>query len=343
MLQSGMNRFVLVAKSIKNNKQRKKIETKNITIMKHIFSITKVFLMALCIGWGLLATSCINEDLDACQRYSLTLRVLNLDGDDITVGSSEDVEHASVFVFDENGKYLEKIKMTSAQITSETPIQVNYPATAKLQIVAWGNVDNDRQELQVGSTIEDLKVQIAKSGNYAQSPDSLFYGKKDISLDQGTLIKNEELPIQLAVGRLQMRTLNLQAGIAKIAQQSGLRADDVNCQFYFDRTLDQLNASCEVEGENATYNPDAEWVGGEWEMTDYALIFPGELQLGVFEASGSISIEKDEDTDYVDKTKLRAAAGHDTIVVFVWGDDGEYLGARVKVRPWGYVEDDIEW
>ena len=32
-----------------------------------------------------------------------------------------------------------------------------------------------------------------------------------------------------------------------------------------------------------------------------------------------------------------------TLVLFAWGEDGAFLGARIKVTPWGVVDDDIEW
>lgn len=304
--------------------------------MKHIFSKTKALLMVLCIGWGIMATSCINEDLDACRTHKLTLQVLNLQGYDITEGSAEDVKDASVFIFDENGKHLETVKMTSAQIITRTPIEINYPTTKKLQIVAWGNVNNDMQQLQVGATIDDLKIQVKKSNSYAQSPAELYFGDDEVPLSMGTLTKDEEVPIQLAVGRLQMRTLNLDKGLVN----NGLRSD-VECQFFFKKTLDQLNSKGEVEGNDVAYDPDAEWVGSEWEMTEFDTIFPGELQLGTIEANG-IQIG-DADKDYETQELLRAEAGHDTIVVFVWGDNGEYLGARIKVRPWGFIDDPIEW
>ena len=32
-----------------------------------------------------------------------------------------------------------------------------------------------------------------------------------------------------------------------------------------------------------------------------------------------------------------------TLVLFAWGEDGAFLGARIKVTPWGVVDDNIEW
>lgn len=304
--------------------------------MKHIFSKTKALLMALCIGWMALATSCITEDLDGC--YTLTVKVLNLNGDDITIGSAEDVKDVSVFIFDEAGKYLETVKMTSAEIITRTPIEINYPSTAKLQIVAWGNVAGNEQTLVSGQTIDDLKIQLKKTNDYADYPAELYFGDEAVSLKSGTLIKNEEVPIQLCVGKLQMWTNGLQYCLAA---NPGLRADEA-FNFYFERGLDELNSKGEVQGSETTYAPEgALTVAEEWEMPELETVLPGEELAGSFYINGVF--EQQSLRDYITDEELRVEAGKETLVEFVWGPGGEYLGVRIKVRPWGYIEEEIEW
>lgn len=305
--------------------------------MKHIFSKTKALLIVLCIGWAMLTTSCINEDLDGC--HTLTVKVLNMQGEDITAGSAEDVKDASVFIFDEAGKYLETVKMTSAQITTRTPIEINYPTTTKLQIVVWGNVNNDMQQVQVGTTIDDLKVQLKKTNNYANNPAELYFGDEDVPLRAGTLTKNEEVPIQLCVGELRMWTYGLQYALNA---NPGLRADEV-FDFYFEEGLDELNAKGTIQGNKTTYAPEGAWdeTQTEWEMPELKTVFPGEDLAGAFHINGELDQRRYE--DYLTKDPLVVEAGQQTLVRFEWNSKGEFLGIRIKVRPWGYIEDDIEW
>lgn len=309
-------------------------------IMKHILFTTKALLLALCIGWGLLATSCINEDLDGC--YTLTLKAVNINGEDIT--ESGDVTDAALYIYDENGKYLETVNMTVNQIVNRTPVQINYPASAKLTIVAWGNTVGSEQKVVAGSTINDLTMELAtKTSAVMEHPRDLFFGDDDIPLKAGVLTRNEEVVISLKVARIEMRTENLAKGIEKWREQQGLRADeDVSFDFYFKESLNKVDYSGNVEGEKLSHNPYAELTTGyEWETPEFENVLPGELQKGTFNINGTEYAVESKDRNTGEEIKL--VEGQEGLIIFQWGDDGAFLGITVKVRPWGYVEDNIEW
>lgn len=319
--------------------------------MKHIFSKAKAFLPMLCIGWGILATSCINENLDAC--YTLTLRVLNSSGDDITEGDA--VLDAGLYIYDENGRYLETVTLNAAQVKSHTPVEINYPATANLRIVAWGNTEGAQQTVAAGSTINDHTLQLATrtgSATVMEHPRDLFFGSdEDIPLRAGVLTRNEVVDISPKVGRLQMRTENLAAGLAAWREQNGLRADeDVTFDFYFDKSFGRVISDGTTASDGLSHNPAAaQSTEGEWDMQEvedgFENVLPGELQEGAFHINGVVF--ETEAIDYTTGEPIHTEEGYDTIVVFEWNDLGEFAGLRVdmqvSVRPWERVEDPMEW
>ena len=70
--------------------------------MKRNAIIRQLLFPALCL-LGVLATSCIKDDLDEC--YKLRLKAENIKGEDVTgLGY---VSAASLYIFDENLNYLE--------------------------------------------------------------------------------------------------------------------------------------------------------------------------------------------------------------------------------------------
>ncbi|MDR2968039.1 MAG: FimB/Mfa2 family fimbrial subunit [Tannerellaceae bacterium] len=315
--------------------------------MKHIFSKTKAFL-ALCIGWAMLTTSCINEYLDDC--YTLTLKVVNSSGEDITEGDA--VVDAGLYIYDENGKYLETVTLSASQIKSHTPVEINYPATAKLQIVAWGNTEGSEQTVSAGSTISDLTLQLAnRTATVLEHPRDLFFGNdEDIPLNAGVLTQNEVVVISPKVGRLQMRTENLERGMELWREQNGLRADeDLTFDFYFNKTSSRVGADGSVAGadEGLSHNPEAMLTEeGEWDMfpleDGFENVLPGMLQEGVFYVNGRPY--ETQPIDDITQAEIKVEEDHETIVIFRWTSEGEFLGIdvniRVIVRPWGDGGDD---
>lgn len=317
--------------------------------MKHRFSKTKALLFgALCIGWGMCSTSCITEDLDACLTtpYTLTLKVLNGGEEEITgAGRAAD---ATIFVFDNDQKYLETVTMTEQQIAAEEPIQLKspYKAGQKMYFVAWGNVEADQMQVAQGTTMSEFAVQLRNSatetGNQAEEPTDLFYGNANITTDEGNLQKDEIIYIRPKTAEVELRTVGLDYYRSRLAREGGLRAEGDEYAFTVNNTLSKFDSEGALTGDSVYYAPES-GVGvtnaTEWETTGLSNICTGENITGSFfmnDAQFTFLANNDEGP-------ITATADEDYLLLFQWNEDGEYLGVSVEVRPWGYVPDETGW
>ena len=98
--------------------------------------LTKKVLFLALVAVTVFATGCIKEDLDEC--YKLTLKVVNHKGDDITALSV--VSEAKLFIYDNNSKLLDTRDLNDAFIRGKETIELNYPESSKLHLIAWGNL-----------------------------------------------------------------------------------------------------------------------------------------------------------------------------------------------------------
>lgn len=297
--------------------------------------LTKKALSLTLAALAMLTTGCIKEDLDEC--YKLTLKVVNHNGDDITALSV--VSEAKLFIYDDNSKLLDTRDLNDAFIRGKETIELNYPESTKLHLIAWGNLKGS-QDVSDATKAEDLTVSLKNDETLlAQSPDSLFFGNINVTVrGNGVADGNQEIVLEPKTGTVEMRTLNLQYAL----KTRGLRATD-DCDFYMDRTLNAIDYKGELTGDSVYYNPDANWKGSEWETTGPQSLYLGQNMTGSIEV-GSDRYEVKEGT-FDDGTTgpIEIHPFQRTLVVFVWGEDGAFLGARVKVTPWGVVDDNIEW
>lgn len=217
--------------------------------MKHNAIIRQLLFPALCL-LGLLATSCIHEDLEEC--YTLRLRAENIKGEDVTgLGY---VSAASLYIFDENLNYLETRVLDKDFIISHDEIVLdNYPASQKLNIVAWGNVNvlGDKQEVSESKRIEDLKVMLKSQNSLAVLPDSLYFGIQQVQTKaSGGITENKEIVVHPKVGSVTIETINLKYGL----RSKGISSVN-ECDFYLNRTLSGFDYQGEQIGDSVYYNP----------------------------------------------------------------------------------------
>lgn len=304
--------------------------------MKHNTIIKQLLFPALCV-LGLLSTSCIHEDLDEC--YTLRLRAENIKGEDVT--SSRYVSTASLYIFDENLNYLETRVLDEDFIASHEEIVLdNYPANRKLNIVAWGNVNvlGDKQDVSETERIEDLKVMLKSQNSLAVMPDSLYYGIEQVQTKaSGGITENKEIVIHPKVGSVTIETINIEYGLRK-HNISSVR----DCDFYLDRTLSGFDYQGEQIGDSVYYNPlsvPSDVNPGEWKTPNLQTACPGD-GLGVSLDVNGISLGSAVVDDKGNPIVTRA--GENTHIVLEFAEDGT-LSARVQVRPWGEVNDHIEF
>lgn len=304
--------------------------------MKHISSIKQCLLAALFI-WVLGTTGCIKEDLDAC--YKLRLKV-EKNGNDIT--SSGYVDNASLYIFDENLNYLETRKLDKDFIVARKVIELPYPENRKLKIVAWGNETNGRQEVSEAERIEELKVMLKSQNGLAQTPDSLYYGNKQVVTKAGGIADADaEIVIRPKVGTFTVQTIGLEYKLRSLGLKAAGEMD-----YTMDRTLSGFDYQGELIGDSVYYVPRSGWndTGKEWITPVEETMCAGEnlkvkLSMGNVTLGSALEAE-DSETKVVGPIVCRE--GKLTEVILRFAEDGT-LSARMRITPWGAVRDSIKF
>lgn len=312
--------------------------------MKHIAFIKQSFLL-VAVALAAMLTGCIKDELAECSK--LTLKVEGLNGTDITdITGLGLVEDATLYIFDENKKLLETRKLDKDFILSKEAIKLdNYPDNTKLNIIAWGNLEGGNQAVTDPKQLEDLKVQLKSSADgFAQSPDSLYFGTKEVtSLGSGIVGGDGLVVIRLKTGTYTIKTLGLNNALRSYGLKSAADFD-----FYINRTLNTHDNKGALTGDSVAYNPEGTYdTAQEWLTTgviDQARFggkqnsFAGE-DLGISISSKDGRINK---TVYVDDNgdPFEIPEGGRLDVLLLFGEDGT-VSAKMRITPWGVVEEDI--
>lgn len=222
--------------------------------MKYIFFTKQQLIFAIC-ALTALATSCINEDLSECKYYNLKMKVLNGKGDEITEAGDR-VFNATLFIFDENEKYIGQKAIDGESIKNKKEIALGeYPENTKLHIVAWGNFSTKNQEapnLSDKTSLSEFKIELKrKTEGIAQSPDSLYYGYETVDLSKGLLTKDYEIAIRPKISRVIITT----EGVNNFNNYT--KAESSDLAYYLRRTPSAFDYAGEMTGDSISYNPDA--------------------------------------------------------------------------------------
>ncbi|MCD7849426.1 MAG: FimB/Mfa2 family fimbrial subunit [Parabacteroides sp.] len=317
--------------------------------MKHIAIIKQSLILVA----GLLAallTSCIKDDLAEC--YKLTLKVERLNKDEaLDITALGEVSDATLYIFDANKNFLESRNVDKEFITSRKEITLdNYPDNTKLYIVAWGNLGGGKQNITQPKNMDDLKVQLKSANGYAQSPDSLYYGSKEVTtLGSGVTGGNGEVVIRQKTGVYTIKTVDLEKGLKAYGLKSASDFD-----FYINETLDTYDNSGKLAGDSVAYNPEGQYDAAQEWLTTGVIddsqfggkqnSFAGEnLGVRIISADGKIdkTVYVAEDSNGEFKPLAIPEAGRmDVLIAF--GEDGS-ISARMRITRWGVVDDNIEF
>lgn len=147
-----------------------------------------------------LLSGCIEEDLSDCPRpFQITIKALDVDMNDIT--ESGEVKNAILFVFDETQKLVKAFELTSDQVKSRKPIDIiiDYPGSAELTFVAWGNVDNNIEYSQISSVqkLKDLYVKLTSKDGFAQPSCDFFRGNLIVPVEYGGTEKSNAQVVEI--------------------------------------------------------------------------------------------------------------------------------------------------
>lgn len=302
--------------------------------MKDIL-FTKLHLLVVVFGLASLFSSCIKEDLDGCAK--LTLMVVNQNEEDVT--PSGVASEAKLFVFDTNSKLLETRELDLDFITGRKTIELPYPDNTKLHIVAWGNLKGG-QNVTEPTNADDLLISLKSNDELAQSPDSIFFGDIDVEvMGNGVAGGDKQIIIRAKTGTIEMRTVGLQYH----TRTSGLRATSSTCDFFINRTLSSYNYKGELIGDSVYYNPEGDWKATEWITPTPRTLYEGQEMTGSFEINGERTDVKEGQYKDGSIGPITIHPYQNTLVLFEWDETGAFLGAKIRVTPWGVVDDDIEF
>ncbi len=308
--------------------------------------VTKKSLFLMFAVFAMFATSCIKDDLAEC--YKLTLKVERLNkGEVVDITALGEVSDATLYIFDANKNFLESRKVDKEFITSRKEITLdNYPETTTLYLVAWGNLEGGNQNITQPKNMDDLKVQLKSADGYAQSPDSLYYGSKEVTtLGSGVTGGNGEVIIRQKTGTYTITTVGLSNGLKAYGLKSASDFD-----FYINQTLDTYDNSGKLGGDSVAYNPEGQYDAAQEWLTTGVIddshfggkqnSFAGE-NLGVRIASADGKIDRTAYTDDEGKPFEIPEAGRlDVRILF--GEDGN-ISFRAQITRWGVVDDEIEF
>lgn len=223
--------------------------------IKWIVSVSLVSLMTLLSG-------CIKEDLSDCPRpFNLTVRAFDTEMDDIT--ETGVVQSVVLFVFDETGKRIDRHDLTAEQVRARTPIYIEKFGPKKLTFVAWANLDEPNLSA-VGSLTElsELAVRLTSNSGIAQSPNDLFSGMIEKTVEYGDLSMGN--PVYLDIFR-RTASVNIKVlGYKSWLKRNGYTTAGVtpaylpNADILIGKTLDTYTLIDELSGNAVQYRPDGQ-------------------------------------------------------------------------------------
>lgn len=315
--------------------------------MKHI-SLLRQSLLWVAAAFTVLLSGCINDDLGECSK--LTIQVQNAAGEDITnLGM---VEGATLYFFDSSNNLVEKRIVDKNFILNHAIVDLsNYDDNTKLHVVAWANMKGDNETITDPKSLNELSLSLKNANGYAVSPDSLYYGNKDVtSLGSGITGGDGYIPVKIKTGSLSIKTSGLQNAV----HYYGLTSES-DFNYYMTRTLNAYDYAGTQTGDNVSYNPAGEYDSTrEWETVgpqdQYSKggkqnVFAGtDLVVSLKSTIGSLNAEVTEalnvETGKMEPLRVNEGGRLDVLIEF--GVNGT-ISAKMRITPWGVVNDDIRF
>lgn len=193
-------------------------------------------------------TACVRQDKNDCVQRSLSIKVIDEDGNDIT--SSGSVETIDAYLFDKSG-FIRMISIGSFELSL-----LGSEAEKDYTIVAWGNLKGDTLSsprlTPTMSMQESLFRLIRKEDGYHLPVTDLFYCRKEINNDAlSRSIINETLTLTLA-----RATASISICARHLSQRFGVSESDY--QLTVHGISDAINFLGQPVGDEALFKPNSE-------------------------------------------------------------------------------------
>ncbi len=115
---------------------------------------------------------------------------------------------------------------------------------------------------------------------------------------------------------------------------------DADCNYYVNRTLDAFDYQGQLTGDSVYYHPDADWdKNKEYFAPNYRMCSGENLNVQLTAEGNTLAVATHDD----DGKPLTAPEAAVLYVILRFGEDGALLSVRQAIRPWGTVDDHIEF
>ncbi len=287
--------------------------------------------------------SCVKEGIQVCEESSVTIKIIDaITGEDITTTGV--VDEAELYIFDKDQRYLNKINVTSKEITQRTPIVVSSNNEDNLWIAIWGNRKGEIiRNLQHQSWLKDAGLYLpTNTDSYYKAPNDLFFGLQELNAAVTRATASNEITITRKVARMLITVRGLPAGA---------NADD----YYF--VIDEINTAYNFHGipmegagamkQTGIFKKNNDLVNPE-PFNLISSAYPNNKPLTVSlygkDRSGEdyllVTVNKDKEGNLI--TPVAAQTTH----VLIELHPGPGLGSIsvfIKTTPWNEIYQWIEW
>lgn len=203
---------------------------------------------------------CTKENTDDCPDLSthmLMVKAYHTDGSDIT--DSGDVDHAQLYLFDENGGFISEQAVDMGSV-----VELNYPDNENISAVVMGNHYSDSHSLpsfEVGDLLSESSLGLVEAtkadGDNLSTPEDLFHGMSDIT------ITNDNEVSEVAIGRVTASVSIVVDGLQRLANTTSedfsfvLRGAKSNLSFDGTTTGDDIvhEISATMSGDDSFESP----------------------------------------------------------------------------------------
>ncbi|MEG1935223.1 MAG: FimB/Mfa2 family fimbrial subunit [Rikenellaceae bacterium] len=204
----------------------------------NIFS--KTYGAALALLMSLSLFGCMKEDFSNCG----VLVTFTHTSTDQQTEFPGDLNQIDLFVFDDNGLFVERYRVDGVSSKETSAIRLFLP-TGNYSLVAWGNLNEDYtlSTFKKGeTTLTDATLSLVRSGNQiTKRLGSLYYGQMaNMAIKGGGKVeKNIEMMNDANTMRITIKGLPIEAGatVEQVAKQYPMYLTDNNADYYFDNTL----------------------------------------------------------------------------------------------------------
>jgi len=314
----------------------------NILFRKPLLTCKRLaFLVFPLLTFSLIAfQSCILEDMSECSEYDVVIKIVDVNGNEITADA---IDTVGVYLFGQDG--FERMISTGKNsdfifhYIAKTRLTFGFEKNSPLTLVAWGNLNRDNlmvPTLTRGQSLEQSKIGLCKYGDYNQLTTDLFYAtcntNNTASLTEATDASAKDtltLYMNRIVGAMKVTCKSMDECFGSDTEPFRLVARS---------TTNALNFMGNPAGETASYCPGlTKNTGGDYATPAFNLLptSAGEPMTIEIYRRNQLLYSKSTDSK---GTELRVKANEQLNVTI---DFGAYGNMTVTVTPWGDTAQDV--